>query len=136
MKPLVMDASVLLAWCYNEKGIDNSAIMACVDEHGIVVPSLFFQECVNSFALGFRTKRFSKEAAELHFEEMMSLSPEVDEALSHDIIEDIFRLSLRHQITSYDATYLELARRKKLPLATLDKSLRAAAKKEKVAVLA
>ena len=34
-----------------------------------------------------------------------------------------------HQLTSYDALYLELALRRHLPLATLDESLRRAAKK-------
>jgi predicted nucleic acid-binding protein len=39
------------------------------------------------------------------------------------------------QLTAYDAVYLELARREGLPLATLDKGLRAAAKKAGVALL-
>jgi predicted nucleic acid-binding protein len=34
----------------------------------------------------------------------------------------------KHQLTAYDAEYLELARRERLPLATLDKSLRSAAR--------
>jgi len=39
------------------------------------------------------------------------------------------------QLTAYDALYLELARRKRLPLATLDKELRAAVAKAGVALL-
>ncbi len=39
------------------------------------------------------------------------------------------------QLMAYDAVYLELARREGLPLATLDKGLRAAAKKAGVALL-
>jgi predicted nucleic acid-binding protein len=41
----------------------------------------------------------------------------------------------RFQLTSYDAVYLGLARREGLPLATLDKNLRAAAAKAGVALL-
>jgi predicted nucleic acid-binding protein len=40
-----------------------------------------------------------------------------------------------HQLTLYDAAYLELARRRGLPLATLDRDLRRAAVTEKVRVL-
>jgi len=36
------------------------------------------------------------------------------------------RLSDQFRLTVYDAAYLELARRRKLPLATLDRALRAA----------
>lgn len=48
-------------------------------------------------------------------------------------VEDILSFAHRYHLTTYDATYLELAVRLKLPLATLDKKLRAAALKEKVA---
>jgi predicted nucleic acid-binding protein len=45
------------------------------------------------------------------------------------------RLAERHRLTLYDAAYLELALRRGLPLATLDKDLRAAASAEKVQLL-
>ena len=44
-------------------------------------------------------------------------------------------LAARHRLTLCDAAYLELARRRGLPLATLDKELRAAATAEAVALL-
>ena len=44
-------------------------------------------------------------------------------------------LATRHRLTLYDAAYLELARRRCLPLATLDHELRAAATAEDVALL-
>jgi len=44
-------------------------------------------------------------------------------------------LGRRHQLSSYDAAYLELAMRLGLPLATLDKHLRKAAHAEGIAVL-
>jgi predicted nucleic acid-binding protein len=47
----------------------------------------------------------------------------------------VARLALEHGLTAYDATYLALALVERLPLATLDKNLAAAAHAEKVAVL-
>jgi predicted nucleic acid-binding protein len=45
------------------------------------------------------------------------------------------RLMLHHGLTSYDATYLELAYRLDVPIATQDKEIIAAAKKLKVSIL-
>jgi predicted nucleic acid-binding protein len=45
------------------------------------------------------------------------------------------RLAERHQLTLYDAAYLELALRRNLPLATLDEDLRRAVRAEKVKLL-
>lgn len=47
---------------------------------------------------------------------------------------EVHDLSLKHKLTSYDARYLELAKRMNLPLASQDGDLRAAAKKEGVAL--
>jgi predicted nucleic acid-binding protein len=44
-------------------------------------------------------------------------------------------LAHRHRLTLYDAAYLELAQRRRLPLATLDSDLRAAAMAEGVPLL-
>jgi len=40
------------------------------------------------------------------------------------------QLAERHRLTVYDSAYLELALRRRLPLATLDRQLRAAAQSE------
>jgi predicted nucleic acid-binding protein len=45
------------------------------------------------------------------------------------------QLAHRHRLTLYDAAYLELAQRRRLPLATLDSDLRAAAMVECVPLL-
>ena len=52
----------------------------------------------------------------------------VDPDSSNRILTDTYRLAVTYRLTSYDASYLELALRKKLPLATLDDELIAACK--------
>jgi predicted nucleic acid-binding protein len=47
----------------------------------------------------------------------------------------IAQLALAHSLTAYDATYLALALRERLPLATFDKELAAAAHVENVSIL-
>lgn len=56
------------------------------------------------------------------------------EGVGH-VLTDVHRLALQYRLTSYDAAYLELARRRNLPLATLDEELRAACKAAAVAIL-
>lgn len=49
--------------------------------------------------------------------------------------QEIIDLALQHRLTVYDAAYLELSRRLRLPLATLDRQLARAAEAERVDVL-
>ncbi len=51
------------------------------------------------------------------------------------IFGDVLELASAHRLSSYDAAYLELAKRLQLPLATLDKALREASIAEGVTVL-
>jgi predicted nucleic acid-binding protein len=59
----------------------------------------------------------------------------VDPDSSDRILTDVHRLAVAYRLTSYDASYLELALRKNLPLATLDDELIAASKACGVALL-
>ena len=44
-------------------------------------------------------------------------------------------LARRHRLTVYDASYLELAQRESVPLATLDGALRGAARAARISLL-
>jgi predicted nucleic acid-binding protein len=66
--------------------------------------------------------------------EILPLPVEVENT-GADSVRDAVRLAERHVLTVYDAASLELALRKQLPLATLDRQLAAAARLEGVAVL-
>ena len=54
---------------------------------------------------------------------LQSLNIRLDRDGADYILTDVHRLAVAHRLTSYDAAYLELAMRKKLPLATLDAEL-------------
>jgi len=51
----------------------------------------------------------------------------VEQEPADRMLNEIFALAREHQLSTYDASYLDLAMRRGLPLATLDKSLRRAA---------
>jgi predicted nucleic acid-binding protein len=58
----------------------------------------------------------------------------VDPGSSDRILTDVHRLAVTYRLTSCDASYLELALRKNLPLATLDDELMAACKASSTAL--
>lgn len=58
----------------------------------------------------------------------------VEHELYENKMSDLLSLGKKYNLSSYDASYLELAMRSGLPLATLDKNLRQACKKAKVPV--
>jgi predicted nucleic acid-binding protein len=54
---------------------------------------------------------------------------ESDSATFQNACSSILQLARRYQLSSYDASYLELALRQGIPLATLDEDLQKAAKR-------
>lgn len=78
-----------------------------------------------------------KRADRVRFLQLLGgLRKQVDHATGERIWGDVYELSLKHKLTSYDARYLELAKRMELPLATQDGDLRAAPRKERVPLFA
>ena len=67
--------------------------------------------------------------------ELLKLDIEVDSDSAERAFDHLLPLCRAHQLTSYDAMYLDLAVRRQLPLATLDEPLRKAAKKMGVKLL-
>jgi predicted nucleic acid-binding protein len=66
---------------------------------------------------------------------LQGLPVEIDDGSSREAWSGSLTLSRKHQITVYDAAYLELAVRRSLPLGSLDAALRKAAKGEGVKLL-
>lgn len=133
MRTFVLDASVALAWFIDEPAppyaIQISEAMA--SGKGALVPSLWILEMANGLLMAERRGKLT--AAEVdnglrRLEAVVAAGIEVD-ALAVPTIREAFAPAQDHQLTAYDAVYLELARRERLPLATLDKRLRTAAAK-------
>ena len=75
-------------------------------------------------------KALVTEARSDAFLEMLEdVDIKVDAATFIRALSDTLQLARRYQLSAYDASYLELALRQGLPLATLDQDLQKAAKK-------
>jgi len=100
------------------------------------VPALWQLEVTNVLAAVQRRGVLSAAEVEeglRYFEGFLAAQAEIISAFPS--MREILRLARELGLTSYDVLYLELARREGLPLATLDKGLRAAAAKAGVALL-
>jgi predicted nucleic acid-binding protein len=133
---LVLDSSVTLAWVYSaETSEEVSAVFARVVESGACVPALWRLEVTNVFEMGVRKGRSDSTFRDAALADLALLPIAVDQETGRQAWAATAKLAARHRLTLYDAAYLELARRRCLPLATLDNELRVAATAEDIALL-
>jgi predicted nucleic acid-binding protein len=132
--PFVVDASVTLAWCFEDEATSGTeAILDLLSEDTAVVPSLWELEVSNVLLLGERRGRLT-EAQNARFVALLGQLPILVHTGSVDM-GAVLATGRRHGLTAYDAAYLVLAEREGLPLATFDTKLRAAAGTVGVAIL-
>lgn len=129
----VVDASVVGAWLIEDEATSRTeALLDRYAREGARSPNVIAHEIRSIAIKAVRRKRLTAGDAEHLLRRFESMR--LGDAGASDSL-DVFRLALRHGLTAYDAAYLAAAMSERLPLATLDKSLRAAAAKEGVALL-
>jgi len=132
---LVIDSSVTLAWYFEDETTDGSlAILDRVVTAGAIVPSLWRLEVLSGLQAAIRRKRITVNHRNATLEELRALAIAIDPQTDHQAWAATRALADRHGLTPYDAAYLELACRRRLPLATLDSALIRAAPSESVAL--
>ncbi len=133
----VLDASAALAWCFeDESSSKTDAVMLQVAKDGAFVPALWRLEVANGLQTGIRRGRVTTtQRAEL-LSALAAMEITTDPETDRYAWSTTVRLAERHGLTIYDASYLELAQRLSLPLASLDKALRSAASAAGVPLLA
>jgi predicted nucleic acid-binding protein len=126
----VVDASMAAAWFVPDERNDAAdRLMANLTGDPGHAPSLFWFETRNLFLMAERRGRLKPGEAVLSMAQLR-LFPFSDEGSGNDRL--VLALAERHGLSGYDASYLALAAVEKLPLATLDKKLAAAARAENV----
>jgi predicted nucleic acid-binding protein len=133
---LVLDSSVALAWVYADETTD--AILRLfndVSQQGAWVPGLWRWEIANVLQLNVRRGRHTGDFRDSALSSLALLPVKVDAEADRQAWSATLHLAERHGLTVYDAAYLEIASRRKIPLATLDRQLRAAAANEGVELL-
>ena len=136
MTGCVIDASSVLAWCFeDEGGPEADALIEKVAAEGAAVPGMWPLEIANGLVMGESRGRI-KPAESAAFVAMIEGLPIVaDRATGARALHETMSLAREHRLTAYDAAYLELAMRLSLPLASGDRRLAAVAERVGVVVL-
>ena len=133
---LVIDSSVALTWCFeDERTPATVAVLDRVAQAGAVAPTLWPLEVLNALAMAERRKRLTAVQRHHLAGFLRDLPITLDPETAAQAWSATARLAEQHRLTLYDASYLELAQRLGLPLATLDRELRVAADALGVSVL-
>jgi predicted nucleic acid-binding protein len=133
---LVLDSSATLARAFPEERTDAILdLFLLIANLGAVVPELWRIEVANTLNVGIRRGRINKTHRQGILADLESLPIFVDGETRMHTWGRTLELADRHRLTVYEATYLELALRLALPLATLDDDLRNAAQQEGIALL-
>jgi predicted nucleic acid-binding protein len=130
----VLDASIVLTWCFPDEGASTAQQIANMFTQGdsAVVPSFWPHEVLNALLVGEKRKRISKEMVRRFLHDLAALPIVLEQFPPRVVFERIQRLSREHSLTAYDAAYLDLALNSDLPMATLDEELVRACRKARV----
>jgi predicted nucleic acid-binding protein len=127
----VVDSSIALAWGLpDETSKEADRFLSRISLRSVLwVPALWWYETANALLMAQRRKRLG-EAERIRLMELYQRLPiRTDVALDSDIVWRLHTLAIEYNLSAYDAAYLELAQRRGLGLATVDRSLRHAAQK-------
>jgi predicted nucleic acid-binding protein len=132
----VIDASLTLAWCFEDEADARADRALDLLRHDRAhVPAIWVLEVMNVLLLGERRGRLTG-AQSGRFIELLTLLPiDVEPLDTTRCWGAVLSLARLHNLSAYDAAYLELAARLGLPLAAADNRLRTAALAAGVAVL-
>lgn len=130
MTRFVLDASIALSWFVDRPVAAQAERARQFLSQGWtgLIPVIWELEMINGFVKAERRQMLSNaevDRAVFDVQALRRASIQLDSALVS--LEETLAMARAHQLTSYDASYLELARRLGLPLATLDRDLSAAA---------
>jgi len=138
MKGLLLDASVTGNWFLDEEFAPaaRQAFKLLEESVPIFVPALWVTEVASLLFNAERRKRISKQYRQEALDRAGKLRVHILAPPSLPDFKILAEYAEKHQLTGYDAEYLRVAKLERLTLATLDGNLVAAARREKVAVLA
>jgi predicted nucleic acid-binding protein len=130
IKRIVLDASVTVAWCFEDESTPFTEGVLDLLSAGteVLTPAIWPFEVANALLVAERRKRITVAQVTALLRRIAGLPISVEPIEGRYAFEQILSVARQHRLTEYDAAYLELALRAGLPLATLDDKLKQAAR--------
>jgi predicted nucleic acid-binding protein len=125
---IVLDASLVLAWLATEElPASDSGVYEALPLNVVLVPSHWPLEISNALRSRMRAGRMTIGDFHAVMDRLDQLTIELQPPIELDEIGPLTHFAVMQDLTAYDAAYVQLAFRSKVPLATLDREMRAAA---------
>ena len=129
----VLDNSVTMRWFFGDGKPQElayaSKVLDAMKQDNVRVPVTWGLEVANVLARAEAKGLVTEARSDAFLEMLEGVDIDVDSATFGHALSDTLHLARRYKLSSYDASYLELALRLGMPLATLDEDLQKAAKK-------
>jgi predicted nucleic acid-binding protein len=126
--PLIIDASTTLAWCFeSEATMGTQQLWVRANVEGILVPCIWPLEIANALLISERRRRIDADTSDQFAFILDRVRLTIDQPEPVHIWSEVMRVARDTGLTTYDASYLELAMRTGHELATRDARLFSAA---------
>jgi predicted nucleic acid-binding protein len=132
---IVVDASLMTAWLLNEPVPAASGIYSILSDRPVIVPPHWPIEVSNALRTSLRIGRLGPTEFHDILNRLDLLRIEVEPSFHVDEIIPLAQFASNHDLTAYDAAYVQLALGRRFALATLDNAMRRAAIGLGIAVL-
>jgi predicted nucleic acid-binding protein len=122
----VLDNTVTMAWCFTDEATEfTETLLSRLSNltDSAIVPALWLYEVVNVTELAVRKGRITAEKANAFLESLADLPIAIEYPALPQMFVSVRALVGQYKLTAYDASYLELAIRHNLPIASSDKAL-------------
>lgn len=129
----VLDSSVALAMLLpDESSQAADAVAGLLERTHALVPAIWPLEVRNALLMALRGRRLAPREFDERVSLLDALPIEVDAGAGREALSRAVEIARRHGLSAYDASYLELAQRHSVPLATLDGALRKACARSRI----
>jgi predicted nucleic acid-binding protein len=127
----VIDASIGFAWVHPDQATTETERLLQEIEAGtrVVVPMLWYLEVANGLLVLQRRRKLTSKERRLAMETLSGLNLIADDESYRAAFRKTSELAEKYGLSVYDAVYLETAMRRRLPLASCDQALLAAARR-------
>ncbi len=129
----VLDASVAAAWALQDERSDKAEellLKACANR--AICPGQLWYEVRNALVVAERRGRMNPDDSDRFLADLENLPIQFHHGCDSA---STMRLARLHKLSVYDAAYLQMAVEMQLPLATIDRKLETAARREGVQIL-
>jgi len=125
---IVLDASLLIAWLLEEDtAMSAPELGEILQQETLVVPAHWSAEIGNALLMNLRRGRLPSNRLEMMLDDCAAFEISIEPPPPVEKISALTRLAAAHNLTFYDAAYIQLALERAIPLGTLDQDMRSAA---------